>query len=84
MAVSPDGNIEWARGFVDDVAVQDLSHVEAHDGRIYLYHDYNETVLDTSGKSLFNLDNIAEPVSVDEDGDLYAIRRRSGHFPRCL
>ena len=73
IAVAPDGKIVWTHSFIDNVAVQDLSHVEAHDDRIYLYHDYNETVFDTSGKLLFNLENIAEPVSVDEDGYMYAM-----------
>ncbi len=36
--------------------------------RIYLYHDYNETVFDASGKLLFNIENMSDPVSVDEDG----------------
>jgi alpha-tubulin suppressor-like RCC1 family protein/predicted transcriptional regulator len=74
IAVTPDGKIEWTRSFVDDIAVQDLSHVETHNGRIYLYHGYNETVIDASGRSLFTLYNIAEPVSVDEDGNIYSIR----------
>ena len=38
----------------DDVAVQDKSHVEARNGYIYLYHNYNETVFDTSGKYCYS------------------------------
>jgi alpha-tubulin suppressor-like RCC1 family protein/predicted transcriptional regulator len=73
IAVSPDGKVEWTRSFVNDIAARDASHVEAHGGRVYLYHGYNETVLDASGNLLFNLENIAEPVSVDEDGNMYAM-----------
>ncbi|HTY91067.1 MAG TPA: winged helix-turn-helix transcriptional regulator, partial [Methanocella sp.] len=74
IAVSPNGTIEWTRHFTDDVAVQDNSHVEAHGGRVYLYHDYNETVLDSSGNLLFTIENISNPPSLDEDGNIYAVR----------
>ena len=73
IAISPDGKIAWTHDFTDDVAVFDRSHLEAHNGLLYLYHDYNETVLDTSGKVLFNLDNVSDPVSVDETGNMYAV-----------
>jgi predicted transcriptional regulator len=74
IAVSPNGTIEWTRHFTDDVAVQDNSHVEAHGGRVYLYHDYNETVLDSSGNLLFTIENISNPPSLDGDGNIYAVR----------
>ncbi|BAI60822.1 hypothetical protein MCP_0750 [Methanocella paludicola SANAE] len=73
IAVAPDGKIEWTHHFVDDIAIQDNAHLEAHGDRIYLYNGYNETVFDTSGKVLFTIENISNPVSVDEDGNMYAV-----------
>jgi alpha-tubulin suppressor-like RCC1 family protein/predicted transcriptional regulator len=73
IAVSPDGKIAWTHDFTDDVAVGDTARLEAQDGLIYLYHDYNETVFDTSGNVLLNLENISSPVSVDEGGNIYAV-----------
>jgi len=73
IAVTPDGKIEWARTFTDNIAVEDRSHVEAQNGKIYLYHDYNESVFDTSGNLLFTINNVADPVSVDEAGYIYAM-----------
>lgn len=73
IAVGPDGQVKWSHDFVDDVAVQDSSHVEAHNGKIYLYHDYNESVFDESGDLLYTIANIADPVSVDESGNAYAL-----------
>lgn len=74
IAIAPDGTVEWTRHFVDDIAVQDNSHVEAHGDRIYLYRGYNETVLDKSGNILFTIENISNPVSVDENGYMYAVK----------
>ena len=41
-----------------------------------MYHDYNETVLDTNGTVLWNIANVADPVSVDEDGFVYSVPAR--------
>lgn len=84
IVVSPDGKVEWSRSFTDNIAVQDRSHVEAYNGRIYLYHDYNESVFDTSGNLLFTINNIADPASVDESGCIYAmpaVRERLASTP---
>ncbi len=73
IAVSPDGKIAWMHDFTDNVAVGDMARLKAENGRIYLYHDYNETVFDASGKVLFNLENVSSPVSVDGNGNIYAV-----------
>lgn len=73
IAVSPDGKISWTKTFKDDIAIGDTSHIEAHDGRIYLYHNYNETVFDRSGTLLFNIENVSDPVSVGDNGYIYAM-----------
>ena len=81
IAISPDGRIAWTRQFDDDVTVQDKSHVEARNGYVYLYHSYNETVFDASGNQLFTIENISDPVSVDEDRHIYAVQARMDDKP---
>ena len=40
-------------------------------------HDYNETVVDANGTILWSIDNVADPVSVDENGFVYTVPARS-------
>ncbi len=52
------------------------ANVFAQGNRIYVYHDHNETILDKNGSILWNIDNVADPVSVDEDGFVYSVPAR--------
>ena len=59
-----------------NVTYSDAS-VYAQGGRIYVYHGYNETVIDANGTILWSIDNVANPVSVDENGYIYCVPARS-------
>ncbi len=49
------------------------AYIQAQNGRVYVFHDYNETVLDMNGTILWNIDGISAPVSVDEHGFVYCV-----------
>ena len=49
------------------------ANIYAKGGRIYIYHDYNETVVDSNGSILWSVDNVAAPASVDESGFVYTV-----------
>jgi len=60
--------------FGDCHFLADPVSVDARDGRIYIYHDYTEDVLDSSGRLLFSLHNVSAPAAVDENGCIYTVR----------
>jgi hypothetical protein len=47
--------------------------IQAVNGRVLVFHDYREDVLDRAGKLLFTLDNVAGPMAVDASGHMYGV-----------
>lgn len=48
--------------------------VYAAGGRAYVFHDYNETVVDENGTVLWTAGNVSSPAAVDERGFVYVVR----------
>jgi predicted transcriptional regulator len=69
----------------DNVLFSD-AYIQAQRGRIYVFHGYNETVLNTSGSILWSADGVAAPASVDEYGFVYCVpaMEPSGEYSRQL
>lgn len=42
--------------------------------RVYVFHDYNETVISKNGTILWNIGNVSVPTAVDEQGFVYFVR----------
>lgn len=74
MAISPDGKLLWTAVIGDYYWTIGNVNVYAKNGRIYAFTGYNLTVLDTSGKQLFRLDNVSDPPTVDDNGYIYVSR----------
>ena len=72
--VYPDGST-GTLNYTYNETYSDAS-IFAQGGRIYVYHDYNETVIDANGMLLWSIDNVADPVSVNENGLVYAVPAR--------
>ena len=80
MAISPDGSVLWNKP-LDNGTSKDMDHwlpiedvfISASSDRLYVYHPYSVTVLDSNGTFLFRLDNISDPAAVDEHGDIYTV-----------
>jgi DNA-binding transcriptional ArsR family regulator len=85
IAISPEGDVLWSlpldcqkapaysttvsNGLAGDVSLT------TSNGQIYAFHDYNETVIDAkNGTILWNVTNVSDPGSVDEEGYLYIVR----------
>ncbi|MGA9140434.1 MAG: hypothetical protein WBZ29_09435, partial [Methanocella sp.] len=74
MAIAPDGRIAWTLPLATDREYLDSTTVRAIGDLIYLFHDYNETVIDKDGRVLFTVSDISDPASIDEAGNLYVTR----------
>ena len=57
-----DSSSDWVLG---DVAIK------ASGSRVYVFHNFNETVLDLNGTVLWNVANVSDPAAADEKGYLY-------------
>ena len=74
MAISPGGKPLWTAVVGDYYwSIGDIN-LNVKNGRIYAFTGYNVTVLDTSGKKLFRLDNVSDPPAVDDNGYVYVSR----------
>jgi predicted transcriptional regulator len=51
----------------------DYRSIRAADGRVYVYQNNREIVLDSSGNVLLDIGNIFGPPVIDEAGDLYVV-----------
>ena len=50
------------------------ANIFAQNGKVYVFHDYNETVVDAgNGTIMWSVDNVADPVSVDENNFVYSV-----------
>jgi Uncharacterized protein conserved in archaea len=89
MAISPDGMLTWELplkinassndiiGLTDirDFKLTQNVALRSDNGRLYVFNDGTETVVDRNGTVLFSIDNVARPASVDENGTLYLMKK---------
>lgn len=71
LAITPDGRIGWELPLTTNITRYDTTSIKAYGGRVYVFHDYSETVLDRNGSILFTIPNVSDPAAVDENGRLY-------------
>jgi predicted transcriptional regulator len=77
-AISPDGVILWNVPLKSKLIMYgsssiDTASIQAHDGRVYVFHDYKETVIDKNGSVLFTINDVSDPAAVDERGYIYTV-----------
>jgi predicted transcriptional regulator len=87
--ISPNGKIVWEYSFVTNLSPWNIEGlvkpadydyemdkpvaISVHGDRVYLFHDYTEDVLDTSGNLLFTINNVSAPATVDDQGHVYIV-----------
>jgi hypothetical protein len=77
-AISPDGIILWnvpleSKLITYGGASLDTASIRAYGDRIYVFHDYKETVISKNGSVLFTIDGVSDPAAIDERGYIYAV-----------
>jgi predicted transcriptional regulator len=77
-AISPDGLILWnvpleSKLIMYEGGSLDTASIHAYGDRIYVFHDYKETVIGKNGSVLFTIDGVSDPAAVDERGYIYAV-----------
>lgn len=73
LALSPGGDLLWNVSISQVHRFFDDANIYVKDGRIYVFDDYNLTVLDDSGAKLFGIENVASQAAVDENGYVYVV-----------
>jgi predicted transcriptional regulator len=91
LAISPEGKLAWELPLKVKVDVNDITSLmdisdfkltqtvalRSDSGRLYVFNDGSETVVDRNGTVLFSIDDVARPASIDEPGNLYFVKKQS-------
>ncbi|CAJ35855.1 winged helix-turn-helix transcriptional regulator [Methanocella arvoryzae] len=97
LSISEKGTLQWELPITlmvpsaDVLSIADLNQlvltrpvaIQASGDRVYVFHDYTETVVDTAGQVLFELTGVAAPASVDEEGHIFIVRAQEPSTPRA-
>lgn len=73
LAISADGTLLWNVPISQDHHVYEDDAVIAKNGRIYVFDDYNVTVMNEHGSEIFRIPNASSPPAIDENGYLYIV-----------
>lgn len=84
LAISGDGRKLWElpmesyaaspKWAPNDSALYGDTTIKASRDRVYVFHDFNETVISNDGTILWNVENVSDPAVVDEEGFVYCVR----------
>lgn len=62
----------WTNSLTEDwnLTCSDL-YISQGGGRLYVFHGYNETAIDTNGTPLWTIGDVTDPAAVDDNGNVY-------------
>lgn len=75
IAISDKGKMLWRKDVPNAISLYGTS-IYADGGRLYYYNNDSLMVYDKSGRSLFNITGIYGAPTVDEHGDIFAVKQR--------
>ncbi len=73
IAISPEGTILWEVPLDTWATPFDDTLITAVGDRVYVFHGYNETVLDKNGTVVCRIQNVSAPAGIDEEGNIYVV-----------
>ena len=73
LAISADGTLLWDVLISPDHHIYEDDAIIAKNSRIYVFDDYNVTVMDDRGSELFTIRNASSPPAIDENGHIYVV-----------
>lgn len=76
VAVSPGGKRLWSVTLDGPATAFDDTAITASGDRVYVFHQYNETVLDRDGRVLFSIADVSDPAAIGPDGTIYVSKSR--------
>ena len=98
LAISPDGRLAWELplkvkinandiiGLTDmkDFRMKQTVALRSDSGRLYVFNDNVETVVDRNGTVLFSIADVARPASIDETGNIYLMKAQSADVTSAI
>ncbi|HEY3274247.1 MAG TPA: winged helix-turn-helix transcriptional regulator [Methanocella sp.] len=60
-------SLSWAPSATSD------AYIQARGDRVYVFHGYNESVYASNGTLLWSIENVSDPGTVDDAGNLYVL-----------
>ncbi len=77
VAISSGGEILWNVTLDGPATAFDDTSVEAIGDRVYVFHQYNETVLDRDGRVLFSIADVSDPAAIRPGRHDFRLEKRS-------
>lgn len=82
-AISHNGQLLWNITLSGHLTAFNVIDIKARGDRIYVFHDYNLTVLSKDGKILTDIENVSDPAAIGDDGTIYVSSASLPDGPRA-
>ena len=73
ISISPTGKVAWSLPISGNLSHLNFISIDARQEGVYVFHGYNETLIDKNGNVIWNLENVSDPATVDEQGFVYTV-----------
>jgi predicted transcriptional regulator len=73
VSISPNGRASWSVPVGGNLSAVGWATVDARQTGVYVFHGYNETLIDKRGNVEWNIENVSDPAAVDEQGFVYTV-----------
>lgn len=73
ISITPAGRVAWSVPVCGNLSAYGWASIDARQEGVYVFHGYNETLIDKRGNIVWNFENVSDPVAVDEQGFVYKV-----------
>ena len=73
VSISQTGRVSWSLPVSGGLSIESWAAIDARQEGVYLFHEYNETLIDHRGNVVWNIENVSDPAAVDEQGFVYTV-----------
>jgi len=73
VSISPIGRVAWSVPVSGNLSAVSWASIDAQSQGVYVFHGYNETLIDKHGDVVWNIANVSDPCAVDDQGFVYTV-----------
>lgn len=73
VSISQTGKVSWSLPISGDLSIVSWASIDARQEGAYVFHEYNETLINKKGSVVWNIKDVSDPCAVDEQGFVYTV-----------